>query len=47
MVNPKKDALPPVSEADLKRADDALRRLLSSPPAPFTPKPKQQVKKRK
>jgi hypothetical protein len=47
MTKPQKDALPPVDAAALKRADDALRRLLSSPPAPFTPKAKKQVKKRK
>lgn len=45
MDKPKKDALPPVDEAALKRADDALRRLLSSPPAPFTPKAKKRKKK--
>ncbi len=42
----KRDALPPVDAAALKRADDALRRMLTSPPAPFTPKAKKQVKKK-
>jgi len=47
MKDPRRDALPPVDAAALKRADDALRRLLTSPPAPFTPKAKKRAKKSK
>jgi hypothetical protein len=43
-AQPKKDALPPVNAEALKLADDALRRLLTSPPAPYTPKPKKRRK---
>jgi hypothetical protein len=47
MSERKKDALPSrVDPEALRRADDALRRLLTSPPAPFTPKQKKRVKKR-
>jgi hypothetical protein len=46
MEKSRKDALPPVDEAALKRADAALRRLLASPPAPFTPKAKKRSKKK-
>ena len=43
----KKDALPPIDEAALKRAEAVLKRLLSSPPDPFTPKQKKGAKQRK
>lgn len=35
-----------VDATALKLADDALRRMLTAPPAPFTPKPKKQAKKK-
>lgn len=47
MKRSEKDVLPPVGAAALKRADDALKRLLTSPPAPFTPKPKKKRSKKK
>lgn len=45
-MSDKKQHMPKVDAAALKRADDALRRLLTSPPAPFTPKPKNPAKKK-
>jgi hypothetical protein len=43
-TNPSPDDVKVDAEA-LKLADEALRRLLTSPPAPFTPKPKKAKKK--
>jgi hypothetical protein len=36
----KQDKLPPVSAADLKRADETLRRMLNTPPDPHVKKAK-------
>jgi hypothetical protein len=32
--------LPKIDAATLKRADETMRRMLNTPPAPFTPKKK-------
>lgn len=44
-MSKKHDELPPIDEKALKRADAILRRMLNTPPEPFTPKAKQPAKK--
>jgi hypothetical protein len=41
MTAPRKQTpltLPPISKDALERADEIMRRMLNTPPAPFTPK---------
>jgi hypothetical protein len=45
MTKPRQDELPQIDAKALKRADEIMRRMLNSPPQPFTP-PKKKAKKR-